>query len=98
MMVEIILAIFASTGFWAFITTIIQKHDSSKSSRNKIIKGLAYERICALAREYIADGFISKEDYECLKDYLYTPYKELGGDGTADRLMKEVEQLTLKHD
>lgn len=98
MLVEIVLAIFASTGFWAFITTLIQKHDTTKNSREKILLGLAYERICALAKEYIKNGYVTKEDYESLKDYLYVPYKALGGDGTAEKLMNEVEKLPLKHE
>lgn len=95
-MLEIILAIFASTGFWAFVTTMIQRHDTSKNARDKIILGLAHDRICELAKEYILEGEVSQSDYESLHDYLYAPYKELGGNGTAEKLMNEVKGLPTK--
>ena len=48
------------------------------------------------ALEYIQQGWISKDDYENLHDYLYIPYRNMGGNGTAERVMKEVEKLPIK--
>ena len=41
-------------------------------------------------------GYITKDEYENLHDYLYLPYKKLGGNGTAEKIMKEVDRLSLK--
>ncbi len=96
--VSIIGSVFASTGFWAFLTFVIQqKHDKS-SAEAQMLKGLGHDRICYLGAKYIRQGYITKEDYENLHEYLYLPYKKLGGNGTAERVMKEVEKLPLKNE
>lgn len=93
---SVIGAVFASTGFWAFLTTMIQRRDKNKSAEAQMLRGLAHDRICYLGSCYLEHGYITKEDYENLHDYLYVPYKRLGGNGTAEKIMKEVEKLPLK--
>ena len=98
--VEIVLTIvgsvFASGGFWAFITAMIQKRDKKVSNEGKILRGLAHDRICYLGEHYIQNGTLTKDEYENLHDYLYVPYSELGGNGTAKKIMDEVKKLPLK--
>lgn len=89
-------SIFASTGFWAFATYLMQRWDKKVSTEGKMLRGLAHDRICYLGEVYIKQGYISKDDYENLHDYLYLPYKELGGNGTAKRIMDEVKKLPLR--
>ena len=74
-MIEFVLAIFASTGFWTFVMMMVQRHDAKTNNRDKILLGLAHERICSLSEEYIKEGSILESDYESLHDYLYVPYK-----------------------
>lgn len=90
--VTVICSLFASGGFWACLTTFHEK----KSSKTKMILGLGHNRIVELGRQYIAQGWISKDDYEDLHDYLYVPYKAMGGNGSAERIMKEVDKLPIK--
>lgn len=98
--VEIVLTIvgsvFASGGFWAFITAVMQKRSSKVSNEGKILRGLAHDRICYLGEHYLAQGTLTKDEYENLHDYLYVPYSELGGNGTAKKIMDEVKKLPLK--
>lgn len=94
----IICSVFASTGFWAFITSIMQKRDKKVSAEGKMLRGLAHDRICNVGEEYIHQGYISKDDYENLHEYLYLPYEELGGNGTAKRIMDEVKKLPLREE
>ena len=61
-----------------------------------MLRGLAHDRICYLGEVYIKQGYISKDDYENLHDYLYKPYEELGGNGTAKRIIDEVKKLPLR--
>lgn len=89
-------SIFASTGFWAFVTYLMQRRDKKVSTEGKMLRGLAHDRICYLGEVYIKQGYISKDDYENLHDYLYKPYEELGGNGTAKRIMDEVKKLPLR--
>lgn len=95
-MVSVILAIFASGGFWAFLTYLIQRKDTTDSAEAQMLKGLGHDRICWLGESYIARGCITKDEYENLHDYLFLPYKKLGGNGTAEKIMKEVEKLPLE--
>ena len=40
-------------------------------------------------------GYITKDEYENLHDYLDEPYLAEGGNGTAKKVMSEVERLPL---
>lgn len=95
--ITVIVAVFASTGFWAFINDRINKRKKKKSAETKMLLGLAHDRIYELCNMYIRDGRISHHAYDNLM-YLYKPYKELGGNGTAERLMEEVDKLPIIED
>ena len=95
LIVSVIGTIFASTGFWSLITFLIQRRDKKEKPETKMLKGLGHDRICHLGTSYIKQGFITKDDYENLHDYLFVPYQEMGGNGTAEKIMKEVNKLPL---
>lgn len=92
MLVTVICAVIASSGFW----TYLQKKFEKKDVRSKVLIGLAHDRIVYLGMKYIEQGWISEDDYENLHDYLYLPYKEMGGNGSAERIMREVDKLELR--
>lgn len=92
----LVLAIFASSGFWAFLVAVFNKLVDKNSAKNKMIKGLGHDRIIYLCEKYIAQKWISADDYENLYEYLYVPYKKMGGNGTAEKLMAEVQKLPAK--
>lgn len=96
--ITIVCSVFASTGFWAFVTAIMQNREKKVSVEGKMLRGLAHDRICNLGEEYIKQGYISKDDYENLHDYLFLSYEELGGNGTAKRIMDEVKKLPLREE
>lgn len=91
--VTVICAVLASSGFWAFL----QKRDEKKSARSKLLIGLAHDRIMSLGIEYIERGYILDEEYENLVDFLYVPYAEMGGNGSAKRVIDEVKKLEIRH-
>lgn len=101
-MITIITAIIAgvfSSGMFQLIIFLIQRHDSKngkKSAESDMLLGLGHDRIVFLGEQYIQRGFISRDEYENLHDYLYKPYQKLGGNGTAERIMDEVGKLPLK--
>jgi len=95
MLITIVVAVFASAGFWSFINRLMQ-NKGEKSPERQMLLGLAHDRICYLAEKYIERGWITRDEYENLHDYLYLPYKRLGGNGTADRLMEEVDRLPIR--
>ena len=94
---SIVAAIFASTGFWAFITYLVQRKDTKDSAQAQMLKGLGHDRICYLGESYINRGYITKDEYENLHDYLYVPYKKLGGNGTAEKIVNDVADLPISN-
>lgn len=90
----LITAVFGSAGFWSFLNSRLEKRRKNKSSEAKMLLGLGHDRIYDLCKEYIKEGHISTNEYDNLM-YLYAPYKELGGNGTAERLMEAVKKLPV---
>ena len=88
----VLAAVLASSGFWAFL----QRRGERKDVRAQMLMGLAHDRILFLGRSYVSRGYVTQAEYENLDKYLYQPYRKLGGNGTAERIMKEVERLPLR--
>ena len=61
-----------------------------------MLKGLGHDRIMFLGMSYIDRGYITQDEYENLYQYLYRPYEKLGGNGSAKRVMQEVDKLPIK--
>ena len=95
MIVSIMAAVFASTGFWAFVTAVFTKKHDRRDAEGDMLRGLGHDRIIYLAECYIERGWITRDEYENIHDYLYTPYKKLGGNGTAEKLILEVNKLPI---
>lgn len=92
MMVTIMASVIASSGFWVYIQKRIDKRDSIR----EMLIGLAHDRIIYVGMYYIDRGdWITQEEYENLHDYLYKPYKKLGGNGSVIRVMGEVDRLKI---
>ena len=92
----IIIAIIASSGLWSFIAVLVQKKMEKKDAKHQMIMGLGHDRIKYLAEKYIAQGWITSDDHEDLVKYLYEPYIKMGGNGTAKKLMDDVNKLPIK--
>lgn len=90
-----VIAIFASSGFWAFLTSVFVNRKEKKSGQNQMLLGLAHDRIYALCKKYVKRGWLTTEEYDNLQ-YLYQPYLQMGGNGTGKKLMGEVEKLPIK--
>ena len=89
----VFVAVMASSGFWAFI----MRFSDRKSKQTKMLVGLAHDRIIWLGMAYLNKGEITHEEYENLHDYLYQPYADLGGNGSAKHIMDEVNKLKIAH-
>lgn len=96
MIFAIIGAVFASTGFWTLINQLVASRKKKKSAEAQMLMGLGHDRICYLGETYLERGYISREEFENLHDYLFLPYQKLGGNGTAAKIMAEVDKLPLK--
>lgn len=92
--IAILTTLLASTGFWAFITKIVDK----KSAKTKLLLGIAHGKIMEQCTLYMNRGQITKCEYEDLYKYYYEPYKKMGGNGTAEKMMKEIDKLKMVPD
>lgn len=90
-LIAVIIAVLASSGFWAFLQMIFTK----KSASNRMLIGLGHDRIIWLGMHYIERGWITQDEYENLHDWLYVPYEKMGGNGSATRIMDEVKKLPV---
>ncbi len=94
MVVTIVCSVIASSGFWSFL----QVRREKKDARTKMLIGLGHDRILCLGMRYIERGYITRTEYDNLNNYLYKPYIAMGGNGTAQKIMKEVEELPIHSD
>ena len=92
---QIIITVFssvlASSGLWTYLA----KRSESKDVKTEMLIGLAHDRIMYLGMCYIERGWITQDEYENLYEYLYKPYEKMGGNGSAKRVMKEVDNLPI---
>ena len=90
--VPLAVAVLTSGGLWALIAKRADKNDAER----KMLVGLAHDRIIHLGMTYVQRGGITQDEYENLNDYLYVPYRERGGNGSAQRVMETVKKLPFR--
>lgn len=88
--IQVIIAAITSSGVMSLIIYLLQRHDLKKdkeneknSVQNKMLLGLAHDRILQLTDSIIKRGVITSKEKTNLK-YLYLPYHELGGNGDCE--------------
>ena len=73
--ITIVCTVLASSGFWL----LIERYLDLKDVRTKLLIGIGHDRIITLGMMYIERGWITKDEFENLYDYLYIPYQKAGG-------------------
>ena len=89
--IAVLSSILASSGLWAYFA----KKAERKDVKTEMLLGLAHDRIMFLGMSYIERKWITSDEYEKLYEYLYKPYEKLGGNGSAQRVMNEVNKLPI---
>jgi hypothetical protein len=97
----ILVAVFASTGFWAVVNTIItahQKKNNKEDEDSKLIKqallALLHDAIYDKCTTILEIRAVSPDDYENIETMI-KPYESLGGNGTVHKLWTEVQELPI---
>ena len=90
--VPLAVAVLTSSGLWAMVAKRVDKGDAER----KMLVGLAHDRIVHLGMAYVELGYVTQDEYENLQVYLYEPYEEMGGNGSARRVMEEVRKLPIR--
>lgn len=91
LIVAVVVAALGSTGLWSYISN----RNKKDTAERKLLVGLAHDRIIFLGTKYIERGYVTMDEYENLNEYLYKPYSDAGGNGSAKRVMEEVRKLPL---
>lgn len=99
-LIGMVAAVFASSGFWAYITKRSEdrkkKADQFTSAHSRLLLGLAHENIVTLGMAYKQRGYLTKDEFEDFVKYFYEPYTELGGNGLAERIHADVSRLPIR--
>ena len=90
----IVVAGLTSSGVWAFVSQQLAKNSASKD----MLLAMAHDRVVSTASMYIRRGWIDPDEYEDYLKYVFKPYKNLGGNGLAERLTDEVKKLPVSVD
>ena len=100
--VPLLVALLTSTALWGVVSKVIlkrmeltAKRSKSDEAERKMLVGLAHDRIVHLGMAYVERGYITQDEYENLRVYLYEPYEKMGGNGSARRVMLEVDKLPV---
>lgn len=83
--------VMASSGFWTYILNT----KKSNAALDTMIRGLAHDRIIHIGRGYIRRGYITIDEYDDYFQYLVQPYRDMGGNGSAEKVIKLVDQLPV---
>lgn len=99
MLITSLVTVLACSGFWTYQTKRLEMRlarQDQQSLETKVLIGLGHDRIMYLGMKYIERGYVRKDEYENLFEYLYKPYEQMGGNGSAKRIMSEVEKLPIR--
>lgn len=91
LIITVLVAVLGSNGLWAFI----QSRSTHKSARDRMILGLGHDAIFRVAEKYIHRDGITLSELDDLEMYLYKPYSEMGGNGTAAAIVQKCRQLPV---
>ncbi len=92
LLITAIASVTASSGFWAYL----QSRNKAQNATQRLILGLAYDKIVTLGMYYIERGWITRDEYEDFRKYLYEPYIECQGNGVAEQIMHHVSALPFR--
>ena len=97
----VIVAVFASTGFWSLVTAIYNNSITKKREAEddldiikKALLSVLYDKLYERSMRALRVGEITAEDRENINQLL-VPYEALGGDGLIHDLTARVEELPL---
>lgn len=91
LIVTVVIAVLGSNGLWAYL----QSKSKVKSARDRMILGLGHAEIFRVTEKYIHREGITMDELEDLDKYLFKPYSELGGNGTAAAVVQKCRELPI---
>ena len=93
---QIVIAIFASTGFWALVQAVVLRIMDRRSAERAALLGLLHERLVEQCESYLDRGYATEGEIRDLEEYIYTPYRNLGGNGTGEQMFDKTRELIFR--
>lgn len=91
LLITVMIAVLGSNGLWAYIQSV----SKTKTAKDRMLLGLGHAEIFRTAEKYIERDGITTDELEDLEKYLYKPYKEMGGNGTAETIAHKCHSLPI---
>lgn len=89
-------SVLGSSILWAGIWAYIQKKGTRSKAIDSLLMGMGYREITTLGLEFIHRGSITMDEFTEFRKYFFEPYKALGGNGSAARIMRQIENLPIE--
>lgn len=91
----IILAVFASTGFWQLLQKIYETHKKTKTPQEKMLLAIGRDRLLFLSKKYEQMGYIPDDEYENY-DEMGEAYIALGGNSQVKKHYQQDVKLPVR--
>lgn len=88
----LLLSVLASSGLWEFIKWAVSSHKKKLTGEERLLLGMAHDRIWYLGTLYISRGGITKSEFDNL-GRVAEPYLAMGGNGTGEKIWDGVKGL-----
>ena len=85
-----ITALLGGSGIWAWAKAKGDRNDSEE----RLLLGIARSQLVHEGRKYLKRGYITMDEYEEYEE-RYKLYHNLGGNGLAHRIYKQVDNLPM---
>lgn len=86
-----------TTGLAGYLVWLAQKTYTNKSASARALKALLRAEIRERHHHYVERGWITTHELDEFID-MYNAYKELGGNGTVEKMYQSVISLPIKED
>lgn len=86
-----------TTGLAGYLVWLAQKTYTNKSASARALKALLRAEIRERHHHYVERGWITAHELDEFID-MYNAYKELGGNGTVEKMYQTVINLPIKED
>ena len=85
-----ITALLGGSGIWAWVNAKSERNDTE----DKLLLQVAKSQLVDQGRRYLKRGYITMDEYEEY-EFEYRVYSNLGGNGLARRVFKQVDDLPI---
>lgn len=86
-------SILSSTGVW----TYLQSRNNRNGAEIRLLKGVSHTLLIRQCMVYVRRGAISNAEFIELSRMLYEPYKDVGGNGSAERAFDMIRNLPISN-